>query len=81
MEELLKEYQGVFQVGKHPELSQRSFDEKIAKYCRENDCDLITGDAKSYTHFFGAGIKAVRISRRDWWQKGDRPVYLVKIEE
>lgn len=79
--ELLKEYQDVLFVGDHPDLPQRSFDEKIATYCRDEDCDLLTGDAKSYTHFFDAGIKTVRISRRELWQKADKYVYLVQIHE
>jgi hypothetical protein len=77
--ELLASYEELLQVSKHPELPQRTFDEKIAAYCKANDCDLMTGDAKCYTHFFEAGIKTVRITKRDWWVKGDRPVYLVQI--
>lgn len=50
--ELRSAYQNILAVDKHPELLQRSFDENIASFCRRNDCDLITGDAKSYTHFF-----------------------------
>jgi hypothetical protein len=80
-EELLKEYNEVLQVSKHQDLPQRSFDEKIAEYCRQNGCDLMTGDAKSYTHFFEAGIKSVRITKRDFWKKADKPVYLVHIED
>jgi len=79
--ELLKTYQSLMLVGKHPSLRQRAFDDKIAAFCRENGCDLMTGDAKSYTHFFEAGVKAVRIRQYDWWAKGDRPVYLIEIEE
>jgi len=77
--ELLREYEGILQVSKHPDLPQRSFDDKIAAYCKQNGCDLMTGDAKCYTHFFDAGIGMVWISRRAWWTKGDRPVYLVQI--
>src|SRR5271157_1628491 len=79
--ELEGEYGSIFQVGKHPELPQRSFDEKVAAFCKLNSCDLMTGDSKSYTHFFEAGIQVVSISKKDWWKKGDRPVYLVKIVE
>jgi hypothetical protein len=79
--ELLKDYESVMLVSKHPDLPQRSFDDKIAAYCKKNDCDLMTGDARCYTHFFTAGIKAVRIRQYDWWKKGDRPVYLIQIEE
>jgi hypothetical protein len=79
--ELLEHYDFVLQVSKHLDLPQRSFDESIAAYCRENNCDLITGDAKSYTHFFEAGIRSVRITRYGWWERGDRPVYLIQIED
>jgi len=78
-DELLTSYSQVLQVSKHPDLPQRSFDDKIASYCKQKGCDLMTGDAKCYTHFFDAGIKEVRISRHDWWAKGDRPIYLVQI--
>ena len=79
--ELLKGYGTLMLVGKHPDLRQRAFDDKIADYCKKNGCDLMTGDAKSYTHFFEAGVKAVRIMQYEWWEKGDRPVYLIQIEE
>jgi hypothetical protein len=52
--ELLKDYGSVLEVGNHPDLKQRSFDDKIAAYCLRNNCDLMTGDAKSYTRFFEA---------------------------
>ena len=79
--DLLNVYKSVLQVSKHPDLPQRSFDDKIASYCNQNDCDLMTGDAKSYTHFFDAEITAVRITRHDWWKKADKPIYLVQIEK
>ena len=78
---LLKDYQKVLEVSKHPDLPQRSFDHVIAAYCLKNDCDLMTGDARSYTHFFDAGIKSVRISRFDTWNKADKHIYLVQIEK
>lgn len=80
-EELSRKYKGIMQVGKHVDLPQRSFDDKVATYCKMNDCDLMTGDAKCYTHFFEAGIKAVQVSKHSWWTKGDRPIYLVQIVE
>ncbi len=79
--ELRSTYQDILQVGKHQDLPQRSFDENIAAYCRQNDCDLITGDARSYTHFFKAGVQWVRITQYDWWEKADKPIYLVQIEK
>ena len=79
--DLLKTYGSLMLVGKHPDLRQRAFDDKIAAYCREKGCDLMTGDARSYTHFFEAGVKTVRIRQYDWWKKGDRPVYLIQVED
>ena len=80
-QELLNEYQDILEVSKHPDLPQRAFDDKIAAYCKMNGCDLLTGDSRSYAQFFDSGVKAVKVSRRDWWAKGDRPVYLVRIDE
>jgi hypothetical protein len=77
-ESLLERYESILQVSKHPDLPQRSFDQTIAAYCRRNDCDLITGDAKSYTHFFEAGIEEVIITRLEKWEKADKYIYLVK---
>ncbi|HZW85282.1 MAG TPA: hypothetical protein VFE91_05210 [Nitrososphaerales archaeon] len=77
--QLLMKYDDMLQVGKHPDLPQRAFDDKVAAYCNTNGCDLMTGDAKSFTHFYEAGIKSVNIARYGWWIKGDRPIYLVKI--
>ena len=78
-EALRNQYTDILKVGQHPDLPQRSFDEKLAVYCKNNNCDLLTGDAKAYTHFFEAGINTVKIRKYDWWQKGDRPIYLVEI--
>lgn len=79
--DLFKIYQNIIKVGNHPELNQRSFDQNIAEFCRRNDCDLLTGDARSYTYFFKAGIKEVKISKYDDWKIADKPVYLVQISQ
>ena len=42
-QELRKKYDKIQQVGKDPDLPQRSFDLEIAKYCERNDCDLVKG--------------------------------------
>ncbi len=81
LKDLQKNYDRILQVGKHPDLPQRSFDEVVAAYCQKNDCDLVTGDARSYTHFFDVGIKSVHISRHDYWKKADKPIYLIRIEK
>lgn len=78
-EELLKQYEKVLKVGIHPELPQRSFDDKVASYCKNNNCDLLTGDQKAYSHYFDVGIRTIQITRYAWYKEGDRPVYLIKI--
>lgn len=80
-EELRSAYQNILAVGKHPDLPQRSSDKDIATYCKQKGCDLITGDAKSYTYFFSAGISWVKISQRDLWKKADKAIYLVQIQK
>jgi hypothetical protein len=79
-EQLLVDYRHVLQVGKHPNLPHRGFDVTIAEYCQQNDCDLITGDARAYTHFFEAGIKRVKITRKDVWKADEKYIYLVQID-
>ena len=76
---LSKQYGGILKVGLHPDLPQRSFDDKLALYCRNNNCDMLTADKEAYTHYFEAGIKALKITKYDWWKKGDRPIYLIEI--
>ncbi len=78
-EALLERYVTILKVGQHPDLQQRSLDEKIASYCKDNNCDLLTGDGKAYMHYFKAGIKTIQITQYDYWTGGDRPVYLIEI--
>ena len=79
--ELRKTYESILPVGKHEDLPQRTVDDKVAAYCHRNGCDLLTADAKAYTHYFEAGIGSVKVSRYAWWAKGDRPIYLIGILE
>ena len=85
--ELTREYNVIFTVGKYPgkdpteehDLPQRAFDVDVARHCKANDCDLFTGDQTAYVHFFEADIKTIQISKHDWYKRGDKPVYQVKI--
>jgi len=77
--ELLKQYKKVLYVGKDPDLPQRSFDDEVASYCKNNNCDLLTGDGKAYTHCFEAEIKTIQITKYAWYKDGDRPIYLIRI--
>ena len=78
-DEMQMEYQNVLQVSKHADLPQRNSDVQNAGYCKQNDCDMITGDVGAYTHFFEAGIRAVRITRLERWK--DKDIYLIHNEK
>jgi hypothetical protein len=77
-EEILRKYEKIIKVGEG-ELPQRIVDQKIASYCKENDCDLFTADSTAYIHYFEAGIHAVKITQYDWIKEGDNPVFLIQI--
>ena len=79
--ELNGKYEQVLQVGKHSDLPQRNTDETNAIYCKQNNCDLLTGDRTAHLQFFKAGIKKVTISQYDYWHKGDKPIYLIQIND
>ena len=81
-EELLKEYRHVTSVGSEPGLERRKGDDKVALHCKENNCDLLTGDRTAYEHYFDVGVKRIQISRYDWIQHPtDKAVYLIQIVE
>ena len=61
------------------DLKQRDYDEVLAAFCKENQCDLITADNRAYVHFLAAKIKMVQISELFYHEKADRPIYLVKV--
>lgn len=78
---LLKLYEEVLMVGSHPDLQEGDGDQKIAAYCLSNDCDLLTADIKAYNKRFKAGAHSVHIAAYDWWQKGNRQIFLIKAPE
>ena len=70
-------YFKILTVGKHPDLPPTISDKDLAKYCFENQCDLLTRDQKSYGDYFDAGAKAIKIFRTP-----DRTAaYMIKIVE
>ena len=74
----LENYDKVFVVG--IDLKQRDYDETLATFCKENECELLTADNRAYIHFFSEKkIKTVQISEFIYEDKADRPIYLVKI--
>jgi hypothetical protein len=61
-------------------LKQRDYDETLATFCMEHDCELLTADNRAYIHFFSEKkIKNVQISEFIYENKADRPIYCVKI--
>ena len=45
----LENYDKIFVVG--VDLKQRDYDETLATFCKENDCELLTADNRAYIHF------------------------------
>ena len=74
----LKNYDRIFVVG--IDLKQRDYDEALATFCKDNDCELLTADNRAYIHFFSEKkIRNVQLSEFIYEDKADRPIYLVKI--
>lgn len=75
---LLKAYKKIFVVG--DDLKQREYDENLATFCMDNDCELLTADNRACIHFFrDKRIKNIQLSEFIYEHKADRPIYLVKI--
>lgn len=72
-----EKYDEMFVVG--TDLKQREYDEGLAKFCKQNECDLITADGTAYIHFLAEKIKTVQISELFYDENADRPIYTVKI--
>ncbi len=74
------DYEEILRVGIDPNPKQDSPDEIIAAYCEENNYDLLTGDQRAYTKLLmNRRVKAVQISKYDFYTSGEKQVYLVKI--
>lgn len=77
--ELIKDFGNAYVVGK--DLKQTSFDENCASFCIDRNCDFLTADPKSYTHFFKIKkIKRVEISRFIRDKDPERYIYLMQIK-
>ncbi len=60
---LKKHYSEIFQVGAHELLDERAGDDKIASFCRDNDCDLFTPNMTFHGGgFFNANVKTLKIT-------------------
>lgn len=72
-------YDRAFTAGKNGDLPWLDSDDKIATFCKENDCDLFTSDKKSYTNYFDAKIQTIQITRHTFWREGKRPIFKIMI--
>jgi hypothetical protein len=61
-------------------LPQRSFDDKVASFCKNNNCDLLTGDGKTYTNYFDAGIKTIQITTYAWYKDGEHTLSKLSLK-
>jgi hypothetical protein len=75
----LQGYEKTFTAGVNGDLPWLDSDDKIATFCKENNCDLFTSDKKSYTNYFDAKIKTIQITRHAYWRDGKRPIFLIRI--
>jgi hypothetical protein len=77
---ILKDYDKIFSVG--IDIKATSFDENCANFCLDRNCDFLTTDKKSYSHFFK--IKQVKSMEIFQFMKKepkiDRPVYCMRIK-
>ncbi len=86
MQKIKAIYDTIYIVGTNnsPEelMNNNISDLNIAKYCLNNECDLITADKKSYVDWFNSynRINKLIISKFDYWNEGNRPILLIQIE-
>lgn len=78
-DQLSLEYSKIYRVGIGYDLPQRTADDKVAAFCKEYDCDLLTADTTAYMHFFEAGITSVQITKYAEEVKSDKNILLIRI--
>jgi hypothetical protein len=90
MQKIKSQYTTINIIGKNnsPEelMNSNASDLTIAKYCLENNCDLITADKKSYLDWFNLELYTNRIdkliiSKYDYWIGGQRPIIRIQIQK
>ena len=79
---ITKKYKNLVVVGIHKSLTQDSSDKKIGAYANRYKCDILTSDKTAYVDYFkNKTIQTVEIHKFASYQKGTRPIYLVKIKK
>ena len=75
----LNGYEKAYTVGINGDLPWLDSDEKIAAFCKGNNCDLFTSDEKSYTNYFDAKIHTIQITKYAFWRDGKKPIFMIRI--
>ena len=74
-----KDYPEILYVGDEGSPGQNAEDVEIAAFCKENSCDLLTGDQRAYTKLLQQPhVKAVQISKYAHDDDARQQVYLIK---
>jgi|APSaa5957512535_1039671.scaffolds.fasta_scaffold50035_2 hypothetical protein len=77
---IAKKYNKLIIVGEAKALSSKSSDKKIGAYAYRYNCDVLTADNTAYVEFFkNKSIKSANIVQFDLWERGNRPIYLVRM--
>ena len=75
-----RDYSEILRAGDGSNPGQDADDGEIASFCKENNCDLLTGDKRAYGSFLrNSHVKAVQISEYGPEDAAKQQVYLIKI--
>lgn len=79
---ITKKYKNLVVVGIHKSLPQDASDKKIGAYANRYHCDILTSDKTAYVDYFkNKAIQSVEINKFASYQKGSKPIYLIKIKK
>ena len=77
---LSRDYAKTLCVGQAGAPASGSDDREIARFCRQEGCDLLTGDKRAYTHMLDVeGVKEVRISQYHVDEMSHQKIYLITM--
>ena len=77
-----KKYKTLIIIGIHKAFPQDAPDKKIGAYASRYKCDILTSDKTAYVEYFkNKVISSVEIHRYDYYKKGKKPIYLIKIKK
>jgi len=77
--QIRKNYSNIHRVGEPDVLAADSPDPKLALFCLERGCDLMTCDKEAYTSMLKKhGVKFVQIYEYDTNKKSGQQIYVIK---